>query len=224
MFYAGGSSLLWIEGLSQRIGKNGTLTALDADAERVEKGRELLSEVDLAAPVQLVVGDIFRPPFSPSAFGLAYSSGLFHELDVRKGSAGDALGTLVSLVRAGGRVATSDFINPVTAAQLEDEELQRELAREIANAELYGIGSAERLIALHEALLTELRWQVLPPKPIRHLGKIVLAEEEPEELRNLPPRTRRELRERREALRERIEREDYTRPASLYAEGLVTEE
>ena len=223
VLYAGGSSLLWIEGLSQRIGERGRLTALDTNTVRIEEGRELLWEADLAAPVQLVAGDVFRPPFAPDTFDLAYSAGLFHELDVRDGSAGGALAALASVVRPGGRISTSDFVDRVPAVQLEDEELQWELAREISNAELYGIGSPERLVALHEALLVGVRWRVLPPKPIRRLGKIVLAEEESEELWSLPARTRQRLCERLDALRERIEREGYTRPASLYAEGSVTE-
>src|SRR4028119_2471225 len=37
VLYAGGSSLLWIEGLSQRAGEEGTVTALDR--ERVEVAR-----------------------------------------------------------------------------------------------------------------------------------------------------------------------------------------
>jgi hypothetical protein len=223
VLYAGGSSLLWIEGLSQRIGEKGSLNALDTDVECLEEGRELLREADLAAPVQLVAGDVFRPPFAQDTFSLAYSSGLFHELDIREKSAGDALAALASVVRAGGRIATSDFVDTVSAAQLEDEELQRELARETKGTELYGIGPPERLVRLHEALLVGTRWRALPPNPIRHLGKIVLVEEEPKELRSLPARTRRRLRERLDALRERIEREGYTRPASLYAEGFVTE-
>ena len=222
VLYAGGSSLLWIEGLSQRIGEKGRLTALDSDTRRIEKTQELLEEADLAAPVQLVVGDVFRPPFTPDTFDLVYSAGLFHELDVRDSSAGDALAALASVIRPGGRIATSDFANHVPAVQLEDEELQRELAREMSNAELYGIGSAERLVALHEALLVGVRCRIFPPKPLRYLGELVLTEEEPEELRSLPARTRRRLRERLNALQERIEREGYTRPASLYAEGFVT--
>lgn len=224
ILYAGGSSLLWIEGLSQRIGEKGSLTALDTDAGRLEQGRELLREADLAAPVRLVAGDVFQPPFSPSAFCLAYSSGLFHELDILKGSARDALAALASVVRAGGRIATSDFVDTVPAAQIEDEELQRELARETTGVELYGIGPPERLVALHEALLTEVRWRVSLPQRIRHLDKVVLAEDEPEEVRSLHAETRRELRERRESLRDRVRREGYTRPASLYAEALVTED
>ena len=50
VLYAGGSSPLWIEGLSQRIGENGTLTAIDMDAERVEETQDSLGEAGLAAP------------------------------------------------------------------------------------------------------------------------------------------------------------------------------
>ena len=41
VLYAGGASPLWIEGLSQRTGNTGTLTALDADTERVEAAQTL---------------------------------------------------------------------------------------------------------------------------------------------------------------------------------------
>lgn len=219
VLYAGGSSLLWLEGISQRIGGNGTLAALEADTERVEEGRELLREADLAAPVRLVTGNVFRPPFPPDTFDLAYSAGLFHELDVRERTADEALAALASVVRAGGRVATSDFVDSVPAVQLEDEELQCELAREVSGARLYGIGPPERLVALHEALLKEVRWRVSPPLPIRHLDKIFLAEDEPEELRSLSTEQRRK---RRKALRMCIEREGYTRAATLYVEGRVS--
>ncbi len=221
VLYAGGSSVLWLEGLSQRIGGNGTLTALEADAERVEEGLGLLRTADLGAPVRLLTGDVLQPPFPPGTFDLAYSAGLFHELDVLAEPAESALAALASVVKPGGRVATSDFVNSAPAVQLEDEELQRELVWEVSGAKLYGVGSPERLVALHEAALTKVRWRVSSPQPVRHLDKVVLAEEEPEELRNLPAGIRRRLRERREALRKRIRREGYTRLATLYVEGLV---
>lgn len=213
--------MLWLEGLSQRIGGNGTLTALDADAERVEEGREHLRRADLAAPVRLLAGDVFRPPFSPGTFDLAYSAGLLHELDVLAEPVESALAALASVVRPGGRVATSDFVDSVPATQLEDEEIQRVLAWEVSGAKSYGVGSPERLVALHETLLTEVRWFYSPPYHIRYLGKIVLAEGEPEELRGLSAGTRRKLRRRCAALRRRVEREGYTRLATLYTEGLV---
>src|SRR5919199_1239238 len=134
VLYAGGSSPLWLEGLSRLIGEKGILTAFDADPERVEEGRKLLEEADLATPVRLVAGDVFRPPFPPGTFDLAYSAGLSHELDVRERSAGDALAALASPVRPGGRVATSDFVDSVPAVQLEDEEMQRELELESSGA------------------------------------------------------------------------------------------
>jgi hypothetical protein len=140
---------------------------------------------------------------------------------VRERSAGDALAALDSVVRDGGRVATSDFVDSVPTVQIEDEELQRELAREISGVELYGIDSAERLVALHEASLTSVWWRLSSPRSIRHLDKVVLAEEEPEELRFLHATTRGRLRERREALRRRLRREGYTRPATLYVEGVT---
>ena len=221
VLYAGGASLLWIEGLSQRTGDAGTLTALDADLERIENCRRLFGGVDLVAPVRLVAGDVFEPPFSPGAFDLVYSAGLFHELDVSARSPEDALVSLASVVRSGGRIATSDFVDDYPAVQTEDEELQRELAREASGTMLYGVGLSARLVALHKALLAEVRWRVSPPDPIRHLDKVVLAEEKPEELQGLPAGIRRRLRERREALRRRVWYEGYTRPATLYVEGLV---
>jgi hypothetical protein len=222
VLYAGGSSPLWLEGLSQRIGDKGTLTVLNAGPKRVEEGRELLHYASLAAPVRLVVGDVFQPPFEPGAFDLVYSAGLFHELDVRESTAGYALASLASTLRTGGQVATSDFVDSMPAVQLEDELLLRELAREVSGAVLYGVGPPDRLVALHEELLVEVRRRVLPPYPIRYLDKVVLAEEEPEELRGLPTGARRRLLLRREVLRERIEREGYTRPATLYVKGYVT--
>jgi hypothetical protein len=214
VLYAGGSSPLWIEGLSQRIGKKGSLTALEGDAERIREAEDALRDADLADPVRLVVGDVFQPPFGLRTFDLVYSAGLFHELDVRERSAGDAFATLLSVTRPGGRVATSDFVDSVPAVQLEDEELHRELAREASGAELFGIGPPERLVALHEERLEDVRWRLLPPFEIRYLDKVVLAEDE-------PPGQR--LRGRFEALRDLIRREGYTRPAALYVEGLVTD-
>ncbi|HEX2233026.1 MAG TPA: hypothetical protein VHG69_06635, partial [Thermoleophilaceae bacterium] len=60
VLYAGGASPLWLEGLSQRIGEGGSLTALEADAERVREGPEALGDASLAAPVCLVAGDVFE--------------------------------------------------------------------------------------------------------------------------------------------------------------------
>ena len=94
VLYAGGSSLLWIEGLSQRIGENGTLTAIDMDTERVAETQASLGEAELASPVHLLVGDIFAIPFGSGTFDLVYSSGLFHELDVKGRKAEDALAAL----------------------------------------------------------------------------------------------------------------------------------
>jgi len=220
--YAGGSSPLWLEGLSQRIGRTGTLVALEADPKLIGEGREALREADLAAPVRIVAGDVFRPPFEGETFDLVYSAGLFHELDVRERSVEDALAALASVVRTGGWVGTSDFVDSVRAVQLEDEEFQRELRWELSGAELYGIGSPERLITLHKTLLDDARWRLSPPHPIRYLDKVVLAEDEPEEIRSLPVGARRRLRERRRVLGERIRREGYTRPATLYVEGGVS--
>jgi SAM-dependent methyltransferase len=221
VLYAGGASPLWVEGLSQRIGEEGNLTALEADAERISEGQKALGDAALAAPVRLVAGNVFEPPFGPRTFDLVYSAGLFHELDVRERTAEDALSSLISVVRPGGRVATSDFVDSVPAVQLEDEEIQRELALEGSGARLYGIGPPERLVGLHESLLDGVRWRVSPPYEVRHLDDLVLAEGEPEALTLLPADARQRLRERRNALLERVRREGYTRPATLCVEGLA---
>src|SRR5215204_446235 len=221
VLYAGGSSLLWIEGLSQRVGESGSVTAIDIDVERVDEAQASLGEAELAAPVHLLAGDVFGMPFDPRTFDLVYSSGLFHELDVKERGAEDALAGLHIVARRGGKVATSDFVGSEPAVQLEEERLDVELRREAYARNLYGIGPPERLVALHEKLLTDVRWLVSPPRRIRHLGKLVLAENEPAELSSLPLATAKRLRERRDTMRGRIRGEGYTRPATLYVEGLV---
>ncbi len=219
VLYAGGSSLLWLEGLSQRVGERGSLTALDADAERLGEAREAL---DPASSVRLVAGDVFDPPFGPRAFDLVYSAGLFHELDVRGRTAEDALTALATVTRPGGRLSTSDFVDSAPAVQLEDEALEAELEREISGKKSYGIGPPERLVALHEKFLDEVRWRVSPPRNVRHLDRLILAGEEPARLSLLPVDLRAKLRRRRESFLQRVRREGYTRPATLYVEGLIS--
>jgi hypothetical protein len=74
---------------------------------------------------------------------------------------------------------------------------------------------------LHESVLDDVRWRISPPYPFRHLDKLVLDEDEPAGFLLLPSATTERLRERCSVLRERIEREGYTRPATLYVEGFV---
>ncbi len=221
VLYAGGASLLWIEGLSQRIGEGGSLTALEKEEAKLEATRLGLPEAELRAPVRVVAGDVFRPPFEPGSFDLAYSAGLFHELDVREEPATRALGALVRLVRPGGRIATSDFVDAAPAMQVEEERLQSELLREAFGRDLYGIGSPERLVALHEEVLTDIRWRVTAPHSVRHLDRLVLADDEPPIFDSLPAEVAEGFRARHAVLRERIRREGYTRPATLYVEGTV---
>jgi hypothetical protein len=220
VLYAGGSSVLWLEGLSQRIGEGGSLTALDSDAQRLEEARELLEDAHLASPVRLVAGDVFEPPFGPRAYALVYSAGLFHELDVSERMAEDALAVLVSVSRQGGRISTGDFIDSVPALQLEDEAFEAELAGEVSGKKHYGIGPPERLVALHEKFLTDVRWRVSPPHNVHHLDRLILAEETAS-LSLLPAGVQERLRQRRELFLERVRREGYTRPATLYVEGQV---
>jgi hypothetical protein len=73
-------------------------------------------------------------------------------------------------------------------------------------------------------LLDDVRWRVSPPHEVRHLERLVLAEGEPEGLPLLPAGPQRRLRKRREAFLERVRREGYTRPATLYVEGSVPDE
>ena len=221
VLYAGGSSPLWIEGLSQRIGESGTLVAIDMDAERVDATQASLGDAELAAPVRLLAGDILAMPFGQDSFDLVYSSGLFHELDVKESSVTDTLAALRFVARLGSRVITADFVDCEPAVQLEDEELEAEMRRVVYGSEVYGIGPPERLVALHEELLSDVGWRLEPPMEIRHLWKLVLGENEPASLSSLPPGVARRLRERRQALRRRISNEGYTRPATLYVEGLV---
>src|SRR5215210_9404675 len=83
VLYAGGSSPLWIEGLSQRIGEGGSVTAVDVDAERVGATQASIGEAEFVAPVLFFAGDVFGLPFASGTFDLVSSSGLFHELDVK---------------------------------------------------------------------------------------------------------------------------------------------
>ncbi len=221
VLYAGGTSMLWIEGLSQRIGEGGSLTALEVDADEVRYARERLPEADLASPARLVAGSVFAPPFEVDTFDLVYSAGLFHELDVTEGTVENALAALVRVTRAGGRVASTDFVDYIPAAQVEDERLQDDLAREAFGREHFGIGPPERLVALHEAFLEDVRRSLSPPFTIRHLEKVVLAAREMDAWCLLPSDRRGWFRSRRTALHDRIRREGYTRPATLYLEGRV---
>jgi SAM-dependent methyltransferase len=221
VLYAGGSSLVWVEGLAQRIGREGTVTALDLDREKIGETGANLEDADLPAPVRLVAGSVFEPPLEAGTFDLVYSSGLFHELDVAGRDAEEALRALAYVVRGGGRVATGDFADTTAAAQLDDEALDAELARAVSGERRFGVGPPGRLVGLHEKVLSRVRWRVLEPFPIRHLGELVRAEEEPSVFAGLPAEVAGRLRSRRRALHERIRREGYTRPATLYVEGRV---
>ena len=221
VLYAGGVSLLWIEGLSQRIGENGSLTALEIDGEKVEEAQQKLPDADLRSPVRLITGDVLYPPFGPDSFDLAYSAGLFHELDVRDEPAEKVLEALVYTIRPGGRISTGDFVDTVPSVQVEEERLQADLIEGLFGRRLYGIGAPERLVALHENFLSDVRWSVSGPHHIRHLGKLVLDEGEPAAFQLLPPDAAQAIRVRREGLRERIRHEGYTRAATLYVEGTL---
>lgn len=220
VLYAGGAALLWLEGLSQRIG-TGSLTALEIDEEKIEETKQALPGAELRAPVRILLGDVFDPSFEPNSFDLAYSAGLFHELDVREEPAEGAMRALVRGVRPGGRISTSDFVDTTLSAQVEEERLMADLSQEVFGRRLYGINAPDRLVALHEKFLSDVRCYVTAPHRVRHLDRLILDEEEPPELQLLSPHVARTFRVRREGLRRRIRREGYTRPATLYVEGIV---
>lgn len=219
VLYAGGASPLWLEGLVMRVG-GGTVTALELDPDRVEEARETLRR-DGIEGVRLVAGDVRDPPLEPGSFDLVYSSGLFHELRGGERGAEEALRGLLRLVRPGGRLATDDFVDRVPAVQVEEERLMADLLHELRGERLYGVGPPERLIHLHRRFLEGVRWQLLPPQPLRHADRLTLSGGEPEEIRTLPPRSAARFRRRWQELLGRIRREGYTRPATLYVEGLA---
>lgn len=219
VLYAGGAAPLWIEGLAERIGPGGSLIALEADAEKTEESRRWLGEVSLPCPARVVTGDVRSSPFAAGSFDLVYSAGLLHELDVSRGSAGQAIAALAATLRPGGRLATDDFVDTEPAVQLEDEALEASLREARRGERPYGIGAPERLVALHEEALESVGWREMPPFELRHLGRLFLAEGEPPDYAELPEATRESLRKRRRALRKRVRREGYTRPATLYVEG-----
>ena len=221
VLYAGGASLLWLEGLSQRIGENGRLTAIEIYKEKVEETQQKLSDAELRSPVKLVTGDVLYPPFEPDSFDLAYSAGLFHELDVREESAGRVIEALARVVRPGGKISTGDFVDTVPSVQVEEELLQADLFEELFGRSLYGIGPPERLVKLHETFLHKVRWNVSGPHNVRHLDKLVLDEDEPADSRLLPSGAAQTTLTRHEDIRERIRHEGYTRAATLYVEGTV---
>ena len=227
VLYVGGASLLWIEGLSQRMGDSGALTVIEADSDLVERARYALQDADLHAPVDLVVGSVFEMPFRGGAFDLAYSAGLFHELDVRERDAKDALRELARVMRPGGRIATGDWVDAggePPPVDLEWEGMEAEATRGIRDSELYGIRPQEQLVALHEKVLDGVKWSISPPHPLRHLEKIMLSEpDEPAEYASLPEAARFRLLVWRKALKERIRREGYGRAVTLYVEGRVEE-
>lgn len=219
MLYAGGSAPLWLEGLAERIGPGGSLTALEADPEKAANARGWLTDAGLPCTVRVLEGNVFAPPFTSGTFDLVYSAGLMHELDVSVNGPEEAIRALVTTLRPGGRLATDDFVafedamHSRQAVQLEDEALEDEMRRALNGEDPYGIGEPGRLISLHQSQLDGVTWQALLPFRIRHLDRLSLAEFTEEEP------TGGKLNRRRHVLRERVLREGYTRPSTLYVEG-----
>lgn len=219
VLYAGGAAPLWLEGLAERIGPEGSLTSVEADAERAAQSRRWIEGAELPCPVSVVTGDVLSPPFAVGSFDLVYSAGLLHELDASRGSAESAIRALVATLRPGGRLATDDFVDSLPAVQLEDEALEVALREALHGERPYGVGSPERLLALHADTLESVVWRVLAPFELRHLDTLFLSERDPLGYEKLPEIERESLRGRRRDLRERVRREGYTRPATLYVEG-----
>ena len=219
VLYAGGAAPLWLEGLAGRIGREGSLTALEADAERLAAARGSLippAPEDDEAVVRLVAGDVFDPPFVRGSFDLVYSAGLLHELDVSERSAALALGRLSELARPNGRLATADFVDDFPALQLEDEALEAELAA-LFGARLYGIGAAGRLVALHRQCLDEVRYSVAKPVRLRNIEYLLQGDDFSR--RAWEAGGSEGLLARRAAFLRRALGEGYTRPATVYIEG-----
>lgn len=222
VLYAGGTSPLWIEGLVERIGENGSLTVLDLDEDGLANAEASFAPDDLPLRPRFVVGDVFDPPLERGTFDLVYSSGLFHELDVSERSVGDALSAMANVLRSGGRFAASDFVDDVDAAHIEDEAIEAEVRRLAAGTDLFEVGCSGRLVEILENGFdgfVSCEHSIHAPFPIRHLGKFFLADPEPagiEKLDALAPHGAERLRHRRERLRERVEAEGYDRPATLF--------
>ncbi|MBA2374908.1 MAG: class I SAM-dependent methyltransferase [Rubrobacter sp.] len=219
VLYAGGISPLWIEGLAERIGENGSLIVLDKDEDGLARAEAAFAPDDLPLRPRFVVGNVFDLPFERGTFDLVYSSGLFHELDVSEKSAMEALSAMASVLRSGGRFATSDFVDDAGAVQIEAEVIEAEMERRVFGAKRHGIGSSERLVELHERSLSDVRHRASPPFPIRHLDKLLPSEDEPPEFSLLSDEDARRLRARWRAILDRVRREGYTRPATVYIEG-----
>ena len=127
---------------------------------------------------------------------------------------------LRSVARSGGRVVTADFVDSEAAVQLEDEELEAEMRRAAYGSEVYGIGTAGtpdlsapgaspgRAVAIHATTGDPSPLETGPGRRGAHDALLVPAE------------VAWRLRERRRTLRDRILNEGYTRPATLYVEGL----
>lgn len=222
VLYAGGTSPLWIEGLAERIGGSGSLTVLDKDEDGLSRAEAAFAPDDLPLCPRFVAGDVFDLPFERGTFDLVYSSGLIHELDVSEKSAKEALSAMASVLRFGGRLATSDFVDDVGAVQIEDEAIEAEVEWRVSGAKRCGIGSSERLVEILEDGFVLRGHSLHPPFPIRHFDKIFLAEPEPVVFETLDPHEAEHLRHRRGHLRERARADGYTRPATLFFEAMRT--
>ncbi|MGI8649685.1 MAG: class I SAM-dependent methyltransferase, partial [Rubrobacter sp.] len=217
VLYAGGTSPLWIEGLAEKIGPEGSLTAIDTDEEGLEVARESFDPDELPLVPEYVFGNIFDPPFEDHPFNLVYSSGLLHELDVSGREEGilEALWNLGSVLRSGGLLVASDFVNDVPSAQAEEEAILAEVARLTTGSELFGIGGESRIGRLLCGSFESWSLESHPPFGIRHLGKLFLIQSEPDGLDSLKPDDARRLRRRWSKLGARVRREGYTRPATI---------
>ena len=154
--------------------------------------------------------DVVDVPPKLSARARVFSTGQGRKTDATDAHSVALVGTRMSGLRP---VVADDHLAVLRMLADRRRALGEEHTRKVSQLhalllELLPGGAKKDLSAAQaKALLAKVRWQVLPPHPIRYLDKIVLAEEEPEESWGLPARKYRKLRERREALRGRIRRE-----------------
>lgn len=217
VLYAGGTSPLWIEGLAQRIGAAGSLIAVDLDAEGLRAAKTAFSPNDLPMEPDYVAVDVFDLPFARDTFDLVYSSGLLHELDASKREGGvlDALRGMEAVVRPGGVVVAGDFVDDLPSSQVEEERIFAEVSHLTTGAGMFGIGSRGRIERLLESAFVSYGTEGHPPFGIRHLDTLFLAQPVPERLDSLKRADAGRLRLRWQKLRERVEQDGYTRPATV---------
>ncbi|MGH3088579.1 MAG: hypothetical protein ACRDSJ_14830, partial [Rubrobacteraceae bacterium] len=117
-------------------------------------------------------------------------------------------------------VATSDFVSDTPSVQLEEEAIEAEVSRLSSGAELHGIHGSELVISAHEEVLGAVGHRVMEPFRIRHLDKLTLSREAPPGIEMLVGEDRERMRRRWRGFSRRVREEGYTRPATIFIEGM----